>query len=153
MNDSIICFTLGLTQTDIQAGMAAFSEMTQGSNVLEVIPVTEDLFAKTVGDVIEEKVKILSENKAAKPSADCNRKTPASGNYRMVLINSEDKEQVIQILRSYKQVLPDPQDVIIAMITETARTWKFIDYLMHLDKEHEYRITHPPQNDPDMKRM
>lgn len=152
MNERIICFTLGLTQTDIEAGVAAYSEMAQEVNKLEVFPVTEDLLTEIVGDVIKQKVKALSEN-IARPSADYINKTPVSGNHRMVLINSEDKERVIQILRSYKQVLPDPQDVIIAMITETARTWKFLEYLMHLDKEHAYRKTHSPQNDPDMKRM
>ena len=153
MNDCIICFTLGLTQTYIQAGMAAFSEMTQGANALEVIPVTEDLLTEIVGDVIEQKIKTLSENKAIKLSEDCIDKTPVSGNYRMVLIDTEEKQHVMQILRSYKQVLPNPQDVIFAMITETAQTWKFLEYLIHLDREHEYRKTNSPQNDPDMKRM
>jgi len=87
------------------------------------------------------------------PACGFNGVLATLGNLRAVVIQAEAKEQVIQMMRSFKGVLPDPQDLVFAMITETARTWTFQDYFEHLAKEHEYMKTHSPANDPDMKRM
>jgi hypothetical protein len=153
MNDSIICFTLGLSQQDIEAGMAAFDAVDQSGTRLQVTPVTEDLLALTVGEAVDKKAEALRKNETIDPSIGFNGVTPASGHYRVVLINSQDRQQVIQIMRSFKTVLPDPQEVIFAMITETAWTWTFQYYFEHLTKEHEYMKTHSPKHDPDMKPM
>lgn len=38
MNDSIICFTLGLSQQNIQSGISAFQAVDQNSTRLNVTP-------------------------------------------------------------------------------------------------------------------
>ena len=152
MNDPIICFAVGLSRTDIQAGSTAFSAAAP-ETALAVTPVTADLLGETVGDVIEQTTKVPRGVGKNTPSPEGNGTIAPGGGYRMVLIHSEDKQQVMQILRSFKQVLPDPKDVIFAVITETALTWTFENYLRHLAREHEYMKTHSPENDPDMKRM
>jgi len=153
MNDGIICFTLGLSQKEIEAGEAAFRAMDPGARRLEVTPVTEDLLAATVGEAVDKKVEAFEKNGQTESAAGFNGVVATSGNLRAVVIQAEEKGQVIQMMRSFKSVLPDPQDLIFAMITETARTWTFQDYFEHLAKEHEYMKTHSPANDPDMKRI
>jgi hypothetical protein len=44
-------------------------------------------------------------------------------------------------MRSFKAVLPDPQDIIFAVVTQTALTWTFEEYIEHLGNEHEYMKT------------
>jgi hypothetical protein len=106
-----------------------------------------------VGEAVDNRAKALRNPEATDPAMEFQGGTQAFGQYRVVLINSQDREQVIKVLRSFKKVLPQPQDVIFAMITETALTWRFQDYVEHLSKEHEYMKTHAPQHDPDMKPM
>jgi len=153
VNDSIICFTLGLSQQDIEAGTAAFDAMDQSGTRLQVTPVTEGLLTSTVGEAVDKKAEALRKNEAIDPSIGFTGATPAFGHYRVVLVHSQDKQQVIKILRSFKKVLPKPQEVIFAMITETAWTWTFQHYFEHLTKEHEYMKTRSPEHDPDMKPM
>jgi len=152
MNDSII-FTLGLSPQDIEAGIAAFDAVDQSETRLQVTPMTEDLLTSTVGEAVDNRAQALRDHEATDPSMGFHGVTPVPGHYRMVLINSQDRQQVIKILRSFKKVLPNPDDVIFAMITETALTWTFQDYVEHLSKEHEYMKTHTPEHDPDMKPM
>jgi len=152
MNNSII-FTLGLSPQDIEAGIAAFDDVDQSETRLQVTPITEDLLSSTVGKAVDRKAQALRDQEATDPTMVFHGVTPVSGHYRVVLINSQDRQQVIKILRSFKTVLPNPDDVIFAMITETALTWKFQDYIEHLTKEHEYIKTHAPEHDPDMKPM
>jgi hypothetical protein len=153
VNDSIICFTLGLSRQDIEAGTTAFDAVDQSGTRLQVTPVTEDLLTSTVGEAVDKKAEALHKNEEIDPSMKFHGAIPAPGHYRVVLINSQDRQQVIKILRSFKTVLPNSQDVIFAMITETARTWTFRHYFEHLSKEHEYMKTCSPEHDPDMKRM
>jgi len=153
MNDGIICFTLGLSQKEIEAGEAAFRAMDPGAKRLEVTPVTEDLLTATVGEAVDKNAEAFDKNGQTEPAAGFNGVVATLGNLRAVVIQAQAKEQVIQMMRSFKSVLPDPQDLVFAMITETARTWTFQDYFEHLAKEHEYMKTHSPANDPDMKRM
>jgi hypothetical protein len=69
------------------------------------------------------------------------------------MVNTQERQQVLQVMRSFKAVLPDPQEMIFAVITDTARTWTFGDYIGHLGMEHEYMKTRNPDDDPDMKKM
>ena len=153
MNDSIICFTLGLSQQDTEAGILAFDAVDQSGAKLQVTPVTEDLLTSTVGEAVDKKAEALRKKEEIDPSIGFTGATPASGHYRVVLMHSQDRHQVIKILRSFKAVLPNPQEVIFAMIKETAWTWTFQHYFEHLTKEHEYMKTRSPEHDPDMKPM
>jgi len=152
MNNSII-LTLGLSQQDIEAGTAAFDAVDQSGTRLQLATITEDLLTSTVGEAVDKKAEALRKNEGIDPSIGFDGVTPASGHYRVVLMHSQDKQQVIKILRSFKKVLPNPQEVIFAMITETASTWTFRHYIEHLIKEHEYMKTRSPEHDPDMKPM
>lgn len=153
MNDSIICFTLGLSQQDIEAGIFAFDAVDQSRTRLQVTPVTEDLLTSTVGEAVDKKAEALRKNEGIDPSIGFTGAIPAFGNYRSVLMHSQDRQQVMQILGSFKKVLPNPQEVILAIITETAWTWTFQHYFEHLTNEHEYMKTRSPEYNPDMKPM
>jgi len=152
MNESIICFTLGLSPKEIESGEAAFRAMEPRAKRLEVTPVTEDLLPATVGDTVDRKAEALSSGQTD-PALGFKGEAATLGHLRAVVMEAEEREQVVQVMRSFKSVSPNPQDLIFAMITETARTWTFQDYFHHLAKEHEYMKTHSPANDPDMKRM
>jgi len=62
MNDSIVCFTLGLSQKDIAAGEAAFRAVDQGGKRLEVTAVTEDPLTATVGEAVDKRVEAFRKN-------------------------------------------------------------------------------------------
>ena len=72
---------------------------------------------------------------------------------RVVIIQSFIKEHVFAIMRGLKNVCSRPNDIIFAMVTETALEWTLDEYLVHLKDEHEYMKTHSAQQDPDMKKM
>ena len=59
----------------------------------------------------------------------------------------------MQIVESFKSVLPNPRDVVFAMVTETALKWTFSYYLDHLSEEHAYMKSHRPEDEPDMEPM
>jgi hypothetical protein len=62
----------------------------------------------------------------------------------VVMVNAMEREQVLHVMRSFKAVLPDPQHMIFAIITDTALTWTFGEYIEHLAMEHEYMKTRKP---------
>ncbi len=72
---------------------------------------------------------------------------------KVVIIQSFLKDHVFAIMRGIKSVSSRPQDIIFAMLTETAATWTLEEYLKHLKAEHSYMKTHPPEHDADMRRM
>lgn len=72
---------------------------------------------------------------------------------RVVIIQSYLKDHVFAIMRGIKSVSPRSQDIIFAMVTETASTWTMGYYLRHLKEEHEHMKTHSPEHDSDMRRM
>lgn len=141
MKEKIICFTLGLSGGDIEKGRASFGQMTEGMHELDVIALSDAMLAATVEEALDQ--------------ADRTKggQAPALSGNRVVMVNTQERPLVLQVLRSFKAVLPDPQDLIFAVITDTARTWRFGEYLGHLQREHEYMKTHRPENQPDMKRM
>jgi hypothetical protein len=153
MHESIICFSLGLSQKDIEAGEAAFRAMDPYAKKLEVTPVTGDLLATTVGDAVDGRLETFRKKGPSDAAAGSKGAEASLGDLRALVIEGAEKDQVIKIMRGFKSVLPSPQDLIFAMVTQTARTWTFQDYFKHLAKEHEYMKTHSPANDPDMKRM
>ncbi len=153
MEASVICFTRGLMLEDVTKGCAALSETSQSGIKPAMTPVTEDMCSQLVGVVVGKKLEKGAALSAMNLSEVYKDKTVDPSGYRMVIVLAQDKEPVLQIMRSFKKVLPDPQNVIFAMVTREALSWTFEDYFDHLAKEHEYMKTHSPANDPDMKRM
>lgn len=153
MKEGIICFALGLSVEDIAKGTASFNGVNAGLHVLKVIAITPDLLAANVGATLDSVLAGAGENSAGAPAADGQTLFPNRFPYRMVIMHAAQREQLLQVMRSFKAVLPNPQDMIFAVITETARTWTFEEYLGHLGMEHEYMQTHDPKDNPDMKRM
>jgi hypothetical protein len=72
---------------------------------------------------------------------------------RVVIIQSFIKEHVFAIMRGIKSASSRPQDIIFAMVTDTAASWTLEEYLKHLKTEHEYMKTHTPDQDPDMRKL
>lgn len=138
MKERMICFCLGLSSEDIEKGKASFYGANKETCPLDVIAVTEAMLASEVGEILD-RVTADSERKSAeKGQGGKNAISAEVCKYRAVVVNTQERDQVLQVMRSFKAVLPDPQDMIFAVITDTARTWTFGDYLGHLAREHEY---------------
>jgi hypothetical protein len=95
----------------------------------------------------------LPENSEIAKPANTAADLTVFSDYRAMLIDTDDQRQVLQIMRSFKKVLPHPQDMIFAMITPTARNWTFQKYFDHLVQEHEHFKTHSAAGDRNMKRI
>jgi len=137
MQEKIICFSLGLSPEDIEKGQASLYGSDREARKLEMIPLTDAMLALKVEGALENVIA------GSGPLGD-NALPPGLFPYRMVVVNTQEREQVLQVMRSFKAALPDPQDIIFAVITDTARTWTFGDYIVHLAQEHEYRKTCKP---------
>jgi hypothetical protein len=145
MDPKTLCFTRGLSRQEIETCAMAYYVMSPPEARLGVVPISDDLLPRCVHEVIEEqKAKTTAPHDAAKR---------AGGSFRAVLIHSEERERVMRVVKSFKSSLPNPGDIIFAVITETALTWTFEYYLNHLGEEHEYMKTHRPEDGPDMKPM
>jgi len=153
MNHTIVCFACGLSGTDIEKGRAAFYEADDGTNTLVMVPVTETMLSWNVGEAADDVIGRLHEGDAVNGSVALNVPEEPSGGYRMVMIDCQDNARVIRIMRSFKSVLSAPQEIIFAVITDTARTWNFDEYSAQLSAEHEYMKTRAPTENPDMKKM
>jgi len=132
----IICFSLGLSEEDIEKGRASFYELNKEAPPLEVIAITESMLSSKVTDVLdcmtEDPGLIRSKNRQVSDLSTSLYK------YCVVIVLTLEREQVLQIMRSFKAVLPDPQNIIFAVVTQMALTWTFEEYIGHLGKEHEY---------------
>ncbi len=148
MKERIICFVFGLSEEDTKKGVSSFGALNQEMYTLEVIAVTPTLLAANVGVTLDGILSGSGTNSAGEKVL-----FPESLNYRVVIVHAPKRDQVLKVMRSFKAVLPDPQDMIFAVITDMARTWTFEEYIGHLGSEHEYMKTHDPNDEPDMKRM
>ena len=148
MKEKIICFSLGLSEEDIKKGKDSFYALNREAVSLEVIAVAGATLEKKVGDILADVIAGFGEKSAEQQT---NQDNPYP--YKVVIVLAQEREQVLQIMRSFKAVLPEPRDIIFAVITETALNWTFAEYAGHLAKEHEYMKTHQPGDNPDMKKM
>ncbi len=153
MKEQIICFTLGLFEEDIEKGKASFYGLSREASALEVIAVTEYMLDKKVGDLLVGMVADSGLHSAERRQSKENKLSPDLYKYRVVVVNAQAREDVLQVMRSFKAVLPDPQNMIFAVVTETALHWTFGEYVGHLGAEYEYMKHHSPQDDPDMKKV
>ena len=129
MQEKIICFSLGLSPGDVERGRVSFNESCAAEGELVVVPVTGDMLERSVGDALE---RIISGSEPdgsnpVLPDLPC----------RGVVVAALEREQVFSVMRSFKAVLSDPQELIFAVITKTALDWTFRDYATHLVQEHE----------------
>jgi len=140
-----ICLTLGFSEQDIIIGRKAFYKPNPHAKRLKIFPVGDDLLDKVVGDTLQAAVD--GSRKAGDLPVDSD---PA---FRVMLIDSRDRNQVIKIMRSFKKVLSEPENMIFAMMTDTAKGWTFRFYFDHLSQEHEFMKTHSPRENLDMKKI
>ena len=137
--EKIICFAMGLSRGDIEKGRDSYYGSDQENPKLEVIPVTEDMMALSVGEILGQAVAGGSGPERMKEGqGEGSDSSPVQGKYRVVMVNTMEREQVLKVMRSFKAVLPDPQNLIFAIVTDTALTWTFGEYIEHLAGEHEY---------------
>jgi len=148
MKERVVCFTLGLSEEDTARGISSFDALNRGMHALEVIAVTPSLLSAHVGVTLDS---VLSGS--VPNSADKQAVFPETFTYRVVIVHAAERDQVMQVMRGFKAILPNPQDLIFAVITDMARTWTFDEYIGHLTEEHEYMKTHDPTDNPDMKPM
>ncbi len=144
MSKRIICFSLGLSEEDIEKGRASFYSLNREAPALEVITVSKSMLGLKVADVLANVFDGYGLNAAQVRKDAEDQISPEIYKYRVVVVLAEEREDVLKIMRSFKAVLPDSQNVIFAVITETALTWTFGDYIGHLGKEHEYMKNRNP---------
>ncbi len=134
MKEEIICFALGLSPEDIEKGKASLYSLNQGAYLLEVIPVSDSMLPMIVADGLE---------RATAGTRQFGEKAlpPGLVPCRVMVVDTREREQVVQIMRGFKAVLSDPQDLIFAVITETVLSWTFGEYIGHLLQEHEHMKT------------
>ena len=133
----IICFSLVLSEEDVEKGKASFYALNKEAPSLHLIAITKSMLASRVGNVLERVLDDLELSSVDHQQNPDDELLPDSYKYRVVIVLTAEREQVFQVMRSFKTVLPDPQNIIFAVITETALTWTFGEYIDHLGKEHE----------------
>lgn len=148
--EKIICFSFGLSEEEIEKGKASFCRLNRQALPLEVNVITRNMLGVKVIDVLDGTISVDGRSGFAWQDPTC-----ASGSYKypVVIILATEREQVFQVMRGFKAVLPDPQNIIFAVVTETALNWTFGEYIEHLGAEHEYMQTRNAQDNPDMKKM
>lgn len=138
MSKRIICFSLGLSQEDVEKGKASFYSLIENAPVLDVISISKTMLEVPVEKVLEKVFDDSGLNAAIGQRGSGEQVSEGLYKYRVVVMLAQEREQVLQVMRSFKAVLPDPQNIIFAVITETVLTWTFGDYIGHLGAEHEY---------------
>jgi hypothetical protein len=138
MGEGIICFSLGLSEEDIEKGKTSFYSVKKEATRLEVIAITKSMLDAQVGEILDSMNGMSEINDAGKRRNEKGELSADEFKYRVVVVHTAERELVLQVMRSFKAVLPEPQNIIFAVITDTARTWKFGEYIGHLAEEHEY---------------
>ncbi len=136
-SNCVVCFALGLSGEDIENGRNAFGVRSQGTAILEVVSVTPAMLDWPVGEALTAVQESSGFGVESASPEDADDASAITGSCRALMIAAMDRDLVIQIMRSFKAVLSEPQEMIFAVITDTARTWTFRDYIGHLIAEHE----------------
>ncbi len=144
MKNRIIGFSFGLSEDDIEKGRNTFYAVNQGTPELELMAMSRTMLKAKVGDALLSMIADDELKSTEKPQADEQSLSAELCQYRIVIVHAQEREQVLQVMRSFKAVLPDPQNIIFAVITETALKWTFEEYIGHLSREHEYMKTRKP---------
>ena len=142
MEEKIICFCYGLSPGDIEKGKESFGRMHPGVSRPDVVSLTGAMMDLPVGEVLGQTL-FGADSKAEKDGADPQARLSSDDKiYRTVIVHTTGREQVFQVMRSFKAVLPEPQDIVFAVVTPTALGWLFKDYIVHLAQEHEEMKNH-----------
>lgn len=152
MTEKIICFSLGLSAEDIKKGKASFASANNDTSAPAVFAISPSMMDRKVGDVLAGVLDDLT-GSATIPRNEENAIAAGCYPYRVVVVLAQEREQVLQVMRSFRAVLPDPRDIIFAVITQTALDWTFGEYVAHLGEEHESMKNRRPEDNPDMKKM
>jgi hypothetical protein len=145
MGPRIICFSLGLSEEEIEKGKASFYSLNTEAPLLEVIAITKAMIDLPVGKVLENILNGSGLNATGGQKDSDVQLFPEPFKYRVVVVHTQERERVLQVMKSFKAVLPDPQNIIFAVITETALNWTFGEYIGHLGEEHEYMKNRNPE--------
>jgi len=138
MKDRIIGFSFGLSGDDIEKGSHNFYTMNNDAPKLDVMSMSQPMLKAKVADVLFSMIADDELKNAEKPQVEEKWLSEDLCQYRIVIVHAQEREQVLQVMRSFRAVLPDPQNIIFAVITETALNWTFEEYIGHLAEEHEY---------------
>lgn len=153
MKERVICFSHGLSRQDIEKGESSFYSLNSEAPVLDVIAVSESMLDLPVGEALGNLLFGSGFNEAEEQRPLEINSFSGDKACRVVVVHAQEREQVLQVMRSFKAVLPEPQTIIFAVITETAMSWAFKDYIGHLVQEHEHMKSRRPEDNPDMKKM
>jgi hypothetical protein len=153
--EKIICFARGLSREEMEKGSDSFYGADQDNPAMEVIPITEDMMVLPVGEILEQAAAGgPGPNRVKEKQGEGSDASPVQSKYRVVMINTMERGPVLRVMRSFKAVLPDPQNMIFAIITDTALQWTFGEYIGHLVSEHEYMKTRKSETmTPSMKSL
>jgi hypothetical protein len=146
-NLQALCLFRGFSGEETDTAAAASEALLKlrgfASAALYTAAVDDNLLSVNVGSHID--ALIRSEFSASAPYPAPAAETDRLDGIRAVLILTDERELLFTIMRAVKTVLPEPQDIIFASVTETALTWTFHEYLTHLAQEHAYMKDHPPE--------
>ena len=151
--NSLLCFSLGLSEEDIAKGKASFYSLNKEMPSLDVMAITKSMLGSLVREVLDNILSGSGSDAVEGRNDEEIKRSPEPYKYRVIIVLAKEREQVFQVMKSFKAVLPDPQNIIFAVITETALNWTFGEYINHLGKEHESMKNRRPENNPDMKKM
>ncbi len=144
--ERIICFALGFSLEDIEKGKASFEGAAAGKKALNVVPVTKDMMALPVIDVLAGLIMGSDASDDEKRGQPVATELPVCAPYRVMVVNTTEREEVVQIMRCFKAALSDPGNLIFAVLTETALSWTFQEYVGHLTQEHECMLARDSGN-------
>jgi hypothetical protein len=152
MEEKIICLSWGLSRQDIEKGTESFGRMHPEMPRPEVTAVAGAILEMPVGEVLGEVLTGQGLEKDEDASAVETDLPCLAGSYKTVIVYAREREQVFAVMRSFKAVLPDAQDMIFAVVTPTALEWTFRDYIMHLACEHDQMKAGRPENNRETKK-
>lgn len=153
MQPRIICFSLGLSAEEIERSKASFYETNPEAPALDVFAVTPAMLRQKVGDVLMNVLENGNVTDAGERTFPEDGALPEAFRYKVAVVYAMAREQVMQVMRSFKAVVPDPRNMIFAVVTQTALNWTFGDYIGHLGEEHESVTSRKPENNPDRNKM
>jgi len=151
MAERLIGFSWGLSEHELEAARSSLASSTGNVLQIDIRAIDPVMLNSRVEDVLEEMIVPSGKDAVGKTVNAGGKLFSASFKYRGVILGAQEREDVLQVMKSFKAVLPDPQNVIFAVITRTALNWTFGEYIGQLQTEHEYVKTPRPKNDLPVK--
>ncbi len=133
----MICLSFGLSSEEIEKGKASFQNDNPDAFDLDVIGANEAMMDVRVGDLVDKLECGANISEIYPEDNEDGGATAGCRGYRVVMVHTLQRENIIRMMRAFKAVLPEPQDLIFAVITDTARGWTLREYINHLADEHK----------------